>query len=440
MAYSKDKSYQKARTLREVREVAELGPLPANDPRYVDLTKARGAWGRKRLLRLLDTDRHVYIAYAGHRGSGKTTELNRLQEELRKQQPSYYIIYRDAYPDLAITDLDYTDLLLYVAQAIFSQVAEEIPLSQALFQPIEDWFLEVTQLKKEAIQHELQLSTRAEVGAKIPFLGGILSVLLSRIKGYSQDVKEIRAHLRRHPEDLLEKINSLLGFLVEELKKHGKPHKLLLIIDSLDRLPPEVLEGAFVKMAHLFTRLQTSLLLTVPLGLIYLPHKDAISDTDFHPLVLPLPRVRRRNQTWKEYDKECVSLLEEVIERRVEVEKVFAEPSLVRQMALMSGGDLRELLRFLFEASLEAEDKIDREILERAFKNEKRSFLAHLKSEDLPRLLKIHQTKELDKTKEEFRLLFYRFALEYNDETWYDIHPLIYYYHEPFRRRLEETV
>ena len=275
------------------------------------------------------------------------------------------------------------------------------------------------------------------MGFEIPLLG-LLNVLLSRIKGSSQDIEEIRANLRRLPEDLLQKINELLSFLSRELKEKGKPYKLLLIIDSLDRHPPQVLEKAFVEMAHLFTRLETSLILTVPLGLIYQPSRDAIPDTGFHTLVLPTPRVRRKEQSWQEYDAESVSLLEEVIKRRVEVETIFEEPDLVRRMVLMSGGSLRELLRFLFEAALEADEKIDQQALERAFKNEKRSFLAPLKREDLPLLLKIHREKEINKTPEELRLLFYRFALEYNHETWYDVHPLIYYYHESFRRLLQE--
>ena len=70
-------------------------PLKANDLRYVDLTESRGgkhfATSITRNISRSDEHAQVKILFAGHRGSGKTTELFRLKHELEEKQ--FFTIY-----------------------------------------------------------------------------------------------------------------------------------------------------------------------------------------------------------------------------------------------------------------------------------------------------------------------------------------------------------
>jgi len=429
--------FKRATTIREVRREAMVGPLKYGDPRYVDFGEVRGRDVVRRFLKLLDVEEgFVHIVYAGHRGSGKTTELNHLRYMLEEKGDTF-VVYKDAYPDLAVGDLQYTDLLLYIAQMSVEGVGRSHPVREDLLEDVERWFYEVTKIEREEVEREIGVSAEAEAGLQLPLLGKLLTRLTARIKGRSADLQEIRLRLQSRPDELIDNINRVFLAISEILNEAGKS-KLLLMIDSLDRQPSEIMERAFVQWAHMFTQLNVDLILTVPIGMIYSPRGESILDTGFSYVVLPIIKVRRREQSWDDYDEKSVDKLREVIEKRVEVDKVFTDPNIVKEMALMSGGSLRELLRLLEEAALEAEgERIDREAFERGRRNLYQAFTANLRLSDYAALRNIHCRKSFDRTEEELRTLFYRFALEYDAERWADVHPLIYYSRE-FQDYLKE--
>ena len=73
--------------LRALADCNPNQPLEPTDPRFVDLDDIRGLALRKYLSKLLraadSADRYEKVAVAGNRGSGKSTELNRAETELR---------------------------------------------------------------------------------------------------------------------------------------------------------------------------------------------------------------------------------------------------------------------------------------------------------------------------------------------------------------------
>ena len=80
-----------------------IGPLDAADPFYLDLAEARGSKSLARLQYHLREaaergSEPCHLAFIGHRGSGKSTELIRLESQLKDV---YYPIH--LYLDQSIT-------------------------------------------------------------------------------------------------------------------------------------------------------------------------------------------------------------------------------------------------------------------------------------------------------------------------------------------------
>lgn len=71
-------------------------PLPAGDPQYVDFREVRGDEDIVSDLgkRIRNSDKMTCQLYTGHRGSGKSTELRRLQKSL--EDHSFYVVYFEA--------------------------------------------------------------------------------------------------------------------------------------------------------------------------------------------------------------------------------------------------------------------------------------------------------------------------------------------------------
>ncbi|MBM4429809.1 MAG: hypothetical protein FJ026_05590 [Chloroflexi bacterium] len=97
-------------------------PLEVGDARYQDFSSIRGIAVEKLIGRRLESyadNAYAYIALAGHRGSGKSTELYRVKEWAESHR--YLTIYTMVDQELDPFDVDYPDLLLLVARLLESE-------------------------------------------------------------------------------------------------------------------------------------------------------------------------------------------------------------------------------------------------------------------------------------------------------------------------------
>ncbi|MDM8548466.1 hypothetical protein QUF72_00250 [Desulfobacterales bacterium HSG2] len=427
--------FKKAENPKQVRRVAKPLHLEAGDPRYVALDDIRGDDIREKLRRSLYIDpddpnrKSVHISYAGHRGNGKTTELFAFMEEMKDES---FFVYKQAYSDLAVYDLDYPDLMLYLVTMTLEDVCRRVEVDDDMFRSVENWFASETWTEQESYESGIEVRSVAEAGFSVPGLLKLLINLTGRITGGHKSVKEIRHRLKRKPTELIHRMNEFFDRIRGLLEKSGMISELVLIVDNLDRHPPEVMENAFSKWSDLFEQLNVHIIITVPLGLIYNPQGEPLSEFNFPPLVMPMPKIRKKEQAWDTCWQDGVDRLVDVIKARVEEDKVFAgEPderyACMKELVLASGGSLRELMHLLLKAAEEAwEHPIAMDDVKKGIHEVRNEFMNPLRFDDLPVLHEINRSKRADHSPESARQLFYRFALEYNGEKWADVHPLIY--------------
>lgn len=431
-----------ARTLRELRaQSRQLLPLDATDNRRVDLNAVRGKDIRRRFAEIFEErdldgpavpggNDFVYIAYAGHRGSGKTTELNLVRKDLEEQ--GHFVIYKDAFPedkssfvDLSFGNLQYSDILLYMAHSVAEGVGKDWSDQEAALRPVTDWFAKVTKISKEEVLSEASLGFGGELSAGMPLVGRILAKALARIKGSRADAEEIRAETQRSPKELIDAVNELLNRASLAVGK-----RVVLVLDSLDKHPPKPITEAFAQNSRVFTELKLDLVVTVPLATIMKPEGESLRSCGYEVITLPTLSVRERtDRDWKSCREDVVGELVEIIAKRAEVGKLLSQ-EVARRMAQDSGGSLRDLLHLLLEAAragARGGDSIDMAAYEEGRRSYTNDFTQHLFRNGLARLAKIHLEKDILGEAEDFDLLFNRFVLEYNGTRWFDVHPLIWH-------------
>src|SRR5437879_7125827 len=111
-----------ARTLREAFQATDPRPLESHDPYFVDLSQARGSHATHHMKRMIEncaSDRWSAIAFTGHRGSGKSTELHQLEQSLRG---SCFTLYLDVNEFLDASDVSYTDLFLLLSRRLLDEL------------------------------------------------------------------------------------------------------------------------------------------------------------------------------------------------------------------------------------------------------------------------------------------------------------------------------
>ncbi|MCW5700869.1 MAG: hypothetical protein KIT00_13625, partial [Rhodospirillales bacterium] len=268
--------FRPATTLQEVAAQMSLEPLPSGDPRYVDMGDSRGSRDLQKMRNCLlgydaSQNRYAKVAFTGHRGSGKSTELLRLEHDLADRFACLHL-YVD---ENLIRDCDYTDLLLWMTDAVVRYcVDNNLPLSQNVVDDVTDWFAEKSFEDFKTTKAEIVTEVKAEAKAKLGLFGTSLK-LLGRIKARLQGNVErrtiIRQTLQNYSSELVDRVNRLLDAAQNALEETGRTPDLLIVQDNLDRLPVEVGRRLFIDHGDLLKQLRTHVIFTVPIAMVMAP-------------------------------------------------------------------------------------------------------------------------------------------------------------------------
>ncbi|MBN1347699.1 MAG: hypothetical protein JXQ73_33740 [Phycisphaerae bacterium] len=438
---------KKAERLSEVSVQTVVEPLQPGDPRYVDLRKGRTTTELRQMqIHLEDQDandnRFAKIAFIGHRGSGKSTELLRLEHDLKDRFTAIHL-YADE--DL-IGDFDYTDMLLWLAESLARRFAEDpdLPdLNKGLVNTVGHWFAEKTVDDVKTVKASIESEIQAEAKAKAGFycLGlSLLARVKSMVKGDVERRNTVRQQLRNYGSELVNKVNLLLNDAASALQRAGRGPDLLVVQDNLDRLSGEVARRLYFDNGELLKRLRAHFIFSVPIAMVLSPWN--IGNVFENTFSMPMLKPKHRNG---KLAKKEMDALVSVLEARLDIDGVFSSRSVARYLAQMNGGSVRDLIRLLNYAQLSARAKDKLKIDMSAAKEAVRKL--RLDYEKLlvpgqayyPVLAWIHQTKQaqinpgdispegVDRIRAFLReLLFNGSVLEYNgDQCWYDVHSVI---------------
>jgi hypothetical protein len=261
------------------------------------------------------------------------------------------------------------------------------------------------------------------------------------VVGSVEHRQTIRRELQRYSFDLVNRVNLLLDNAYEKLKASGRPANLLLVVDNLDRLTPDAGRRLFLDNSDQLQKLKAHVIYTVPVASVLAPVN--IGRVFEHSFTLPMVRVRDPDG---KKSKKGIDLLLKVLDERVDRRTVFSSSAVAERLVRMSGGSLRDLLRLVNSAWLDAEaankQKIDLSSATQAMNKLRIEYQRILIPGQVyyPILAKIHETHQdwfedaaaasADKVQEYRRffseLLFNGAVLEYDGgESWYDVHPVI---------------
>ncbi|WP_052050253.1 AAA family ATPase [Leptolyngbya sp. KIOST-1] len=430
---------ERATTLKQAFQVCELGALTgtAIDRYYVDLSAVRSAQSIasvSKRIDYLDPGQPAAILFTGHRGCGKSTELQRIK---RRWELAYNVIYIKATDELDINDADYKDIYLvivkYLTQALQSWGLASDP---ALVSAFEDWFKDITQETERTREAAVSVESKAGVGGGIPNLLTMSVNLLAQIKGSEKRKRLIRESLQQGFSRLQEHTNALLADAFEKLKqKQPNTKGFLFIFDNLDRVPPQVGEHLFLKYANQLAELHCTVIYTVPISVIYSGNNYANVFGDLN--VMPMVNIYQfdRNQAELAHNPDGLTAMVTLIDKRIDTERLFETPDVLLKLVRLSGGHVRQLMQLIRTACLNAQGgQISATDVERAAAKEQNHFERFIPSDHYPVLVDIYRNKgvQLDPAAQAMMqsMLFNITVLEYEKldddlQAWKYINPLV---------------
>lgn len=157
---------------------------PQDRQYYIDFASVRGgkvieALGRT--ITRLSPNKPTCQLFTGHLGCGKSTELRRLEAELKQQ--GFHVVYFESTQDLDMADVDITDIML----AITGQVSASLEAIGIRLRP--GYFANLFGEVKDFLQIPIDSVVQGE-----------LSLVIAKITAKTKDSPTLRSQLRReHP-------------------------------------------------------------------------------------------------------------------------------------------------------------------------------------------------------------------------------------------------
>ncbi len=433
----------KATQLSEISQFANIKPLDEKTWHlWVNTESARESGV---VLRLVEQLREAHpqpeplkALFAGHAGSGKSTELSRVKREV---EDLYFTVIARIGDRYALPTVDYRQLLFFCAAQLIEVGAEQkvIIKDRDEAKLVLDWFDDRTREEVQTGGHKLTI----EAGAKF----NILSVLFARFSGKIYSGGETRETAVKHIESRLDQLRLNLQIIVRaiEQKVHGR--KLLLILEDLDKIEDrEQSHKLFFEHRLQLLDIPCSVVFTFPIALWYEQEAGAQGYPIRYLLpiipVAPFPSESPEATTaWKkaETGRETLKAL---LFQRVDQNADLIAPNALDYLIKYSGGVLRDLLYMLREAAIGAKIKNHKHIelddvqeITRLLRNEYANRLSPRDYGETPVTLEALE-KTLGKTSDwpkrtadrpaAFSMLLQSLCiLEYNGEQWFDLHPAV---------------
>ena len=427
-------------------------PLQPSDPAYVDCREVRGDGDI-----LLDIGQAINFSegeptcqlYTGHRGVGKSTELLRLQEDLRSK--GYSVVYFAAdEEDIEPDDAEYTDILLACTRHILEDLKD-----CGNPEPVRKWLEGRINAFKDIIP-SLEI-TGASVEVQNPQWGWLpqFAKITASVRAVPSIRQKVRQELDAHTTTLIDALNE---FIEDAKSKLPEPFTdIVVIVDNLDRITYikkgedaiSNYDDIFINGIGKAKKLNCHMIYTIPIQMVY-SSKSMILDNYYDkPFVLPMIMVKERYGSVYE---DGLAKMKEIICRRVTKIKLSDHPEIGKeisgaldtrlfenaetldQICLMSGGHIRNLMQYIQSAVKRTRQlPIKMREVKWALSQARDTYRNMIASHQWKMLVQVAKTKKKPNDDEHNLLLLARSILEYrylneDGETtrWFDIHPLIF--------------
>jgi len=412
--------------IKKIYQAFDPSPLEADETDlYVDLDAVRGS--DEPVNKLAQTiklsESTTTQLFAGHIGSGKSTELRLLQKQL--QDDGYFVVFCQILEDIDERDADFPDVLLSMMRQMVSQIKERgrITLKPGYFQ---QRFEELNDL----------LTSKVD----LPDLANGLLNLSSAIKSSPNTRKKIREIFEPKTNDWLSAANDIISEAVLELSKR-EHNGLVIIVDDLDKVSVEkfaeqqssVAERLFLNRHAQLTGFQCHIVYTLPLPLVYSCRERDIASLyklDAPPVV-PMTKVIGRDgkKSKKGFDK-FVSIIQKRLDKAKVKTSIFESNGIRDKIIKYSAGQPRQLMILIRESIIAGSIPIKEKYIENIARKIRHSYERQLREEHWSVIKQVKQDNRLDRNANNdslcMELLANRAILYYrNNEQWYGLNPLL---------------
>lgn len=358
----------------------------------------------------------------GHRGCGKSTELNCLSEKLVSN--GYRVKTIVCSLDLDMNNMMYTDLFILMGDALL-QIAEELEceIGEELLDSIIDFWREG--IETTILQESEGGSAEAGISAETPGIFTKIFKVFAKIKMDLKYNEETRREYRRKISVRSSEWIGMLSHIAEEIAERADGKRPVIIFEDLDKLNPENAWEVFYERAAVLSGMPFPVIYTFPIALAY---DTRFSAMESYFIAKTLPMIKIETLEGQPFEN-GINIIKEIVQKRADL-RLF-EHNVLEEMIRYTGGSLRDLFTAINASAKRVTrrngETIAMEDAERALEEIKTTLTRRIEKSDYDFLLNIYSgNKELIEDKEMLlKMLQASVVLEYNGKRWHNVHPLV---------------
>lgn len=418
---------QKAKTIQDLLRVFHQEPLNNETSSFfIQTTKGRGENARESVKQyfLANFRENKRVLFMGHGGSGKSTELWKVSQELKdKFEIIMFSVTKEADP----SDLEYVDLFFIILNKIVEKAIDlNLEIQPDLADNLYHYWHDEKFIEKVSYQKK---ELEAGVKAKISFLK-YFSAHINGLFSYGTESKKVvRDFVKPKEKQLIEGINNLILNVNEELlRKHDK--RLLIIVDDLEKLNITIAEKIFMTDRKSVISLKVHIVYSFPIFLHYSPYFTEI-ENDFDIYVL-LAMIKVRQKNGEKYTP-GIETIKQIVSERCDLQ--LFEKDVLDFVIDKSGGVLRDIFEMIEDSALRAlsnnenATNISMEDVKVSYNKLKSRYIRSINQSQIPLLSELYndpmKSPITDAANEFKQLLRSLVVIEYNAERWCNLHPAI---------------
>ena len=354
----------------------------------------------------------------GHRGCGKSTELNKLEKKFTKE--GFAIRKIDCQAETNFANLEVEDILILISDALLDICNEKgININPSDVEILNRFFASI----EEEVQTRESQTTDVNSGIGLNF--SKIIKLVAEVKAQIMNTTDKITTIRERIIKRFSEWNVCIDNIIEKIKEKDNRKHPIIIFENFDKIVPtkkaiEIFENGYLE------KINTYIIYTFPISLSYSEKFATITQCAF-PHIFPMIDVK--TQEGKKNDR-GYRTIKKIIEKRAEL-SLFEEDAM-DLLIEKTGGSLRDVFKCIDQAAKYTErrskDKVSIDEVNMALNDEKYNYLSRrITMKDYPALNEIYKKKtEIENGNDMLRFLEAHVVLEYNGKRWHDLHPLIY--------------
>ena len=404
--------------------VAFNNPIDEKDDFYTDFSGFRKGFNEKKIYKYLNINptskecnkisQTLKLFLSGHRGTGKTTELLKLKNEIDKTS-CYFTIFCDlSDEELDVNNIDFVDIVILILEKLIKALKDkDIDIPKANIEPFYEWYNQrITEINK-ATDESASIEVEGKVGIDLFSLFSLVSKTKGKLSGSNSTKETIRRVFINKFSDFSQKFNELLLDIKAYLEEKEIAKDLLFIIDGFEKIGSyEDRKKILIDNSNKFVEIKANMIITLPIELF--SEVGRLKEFARH-ISFPLITL----------DEESKKRFKEFIYKRID-EKLFEDEKVVEEIIKYGAGSPRETLKIIAEAYIQAnEEMLDLKSIKDAQSSISDEMIKYLNKDEISLLKDIDKNHKALFSENLAKLLVKKIVLEYDDGLEKKINPIL---------------